>query len=166
MKKLLLIRHSVANPAYREQRDIERELTEGGAVRAMQLANFFKNSNLIPDAIYTSEAIRALQTSNYLAEKLLSAHQSLQVSEDIYESSVRIMVGLITKLPAGQKTVFIVGHNPILQYVGEYLSGESLDTLEPGGYYTLSLNGKNWEEVSQGSLKFEATVTPATYAIV
>lgn len=165
-KQLFLIRHSEANETFPGQKDIDRTLTEGGSVRAMQLANYFHQQGVVPDAIITSNAERALSTSGYLGEKLLADHQAVQTSDDVYESSVRIMVGLINQLPAGKNIVMLVGHMPILQYVAEYLCGDSLDFLEPGGFYELIIEDSEWEAIGQGSMQLNKVVQPAEYAIV
>lgn len=163
-RELLLIRHSEANQAYRGQTDIDRALTESGSVRAMQLANYLKSRNLQADALYSSIAERGRQTAELLAEKNLTPQQEIIFSDDIYESSVRIMLSLITHLDDSLKRVYIVGHNPILTYVAEYVTGKVVDELEPCGVFWLSTEQEHWSEVSAGTMTFQEYLAPATFS--
>lgn len=162
-KELLLIRHAEANEAYRGQSDVDRELSESGAVRAMQLANFLKSRNLQADALYSSIAARGRQTAELLAEKNLNPQQEIIFSDDIYESSVRIMLSLITNLDNSLNRVYIVGHNPILTYMAEYITGQVVEELEPCGVLWLTTDQNDWASVSAGSMQLKEYLAPATF---
>lgn len=166
MKKLYLIRHSLANEAYRGQADRDRDLTESGAVRAMQLADYLKAQQIFPQAILTSQAQRAIRTAGYLSERLLPSEQEASIHEDLYESSVRLMVKLINELDESWESVMLVGHNPILIYTAEYLTGEEVAGLEPGGVLKLTAENQNWAEISGKTMDLESFINPDQYAMV
>lgn len=165
-KELLLIRHSDANTAYRSQSDAERELTESGAVRAMHLANHLKSRNLTADALFSGISARGRQTAELLGEKILKPQQEIIFSDDIYESSVRIMFSLITNLDENLQRVYIVGHNPILTYLAEYLTGNIIEELEPCGVLWLSTSDElnKWSQISAGTMTLKEYMSPATFA--
>ncbi|AHM58620.1 phosphohistidine phosphatase [Flammeovirgaceae bacterium 311] len=167
-KELLLIRHSDANPAYRGQSDAERELTESGAVRAMHLANYLKSRNLTADALFSGISARGRQTAELLGEKNLKPQQEIIFSDDIYESSVRIMFSLITNLDENLQRVYIVGHNPILTYLTEYLTGNIIEELEPCGVLWLSTSSElnKWSQISAATMILKEYMSPATFAQV
>ena len=162
-KELLLIRHSEASPAYRGQSDQERSLTESGSVRAMQLANHLKSRGLTADALISSIAERGRQTAELLAEKNLKSQQEIIFSEDIYESSVRIMLSLINGLDDSLQRVFIVGHNPILTYLAEYVTGEIVEVLDPCGVLLLETSQESWKEISAGTMQLKEYLAPSTF---
>ena len=163
-KELLLIRHSEANASYRGQTDADRELTESGAVRAMHLANYLKSRDLPADALLSSTSARGRQTAELLAEKNLKPQQEIIFSDDIYESSVRIMLSLITNLEENLHRVYIIGHNPILTYLAEYVTGSIVEVLEPCGVLWLTSDLENWSGVSAGTMVLKEYMDPSTFA--
>lgn len=162
-KELLLIRHSDASEAFRGQTDADRELTESGAVRAMQLSNHLKSRGLTADALISSIAARGRQTAELIGEKNLKPQQEIIYSDDVYESSVRIMLSLINGLDDQLQRVYIVGHNPILTYMAEYITGEIIDTLEPCGVLWLETEQESWKEISAGSMQLKEYMAPHTF---
>ena len=164
-KELFLIRHSVAQEAFRGQADIDRELTESGSIRAMQLANFLHGTGLQADILLSSMASRAMRTADLLAEKILPANQEIVFHDDLYESSVRLMLSLVNKLDNDLQKVVMVGHNPILPYTVEYLTGTIVEVLEPGGVLHLKASTDNWAEVSAKNMEMVAYISPEEYEV-
>lgn len=162
-KELLFIRHSLSPEAFRGQADIERELSDGGAVRAMQLANYLKSSGLEADALLSSKARRAQTTAELLAEKILDPKQEIIFHEDLYESSVRLMLALINQLDNNWQKVVIVGHNPIIPYTVEYLTGTIVEELEPGGMLKLKADTDNWAGISGKTMDMVEYIGPDVY---
>lgn len=162
-KELFFIRHSLSPEAFRGQSDKDRDLSDGGSVRAMQLANYLKSSGLEADALLSSDANRARATAELLAEKVLHSKQEIIYHEDLYESSVRLMLALINQLDPSWQRVMIVGHNPILPYTVEYLSGTIVEELEPAGMLRLKTSADNWAEISGNSMEVVAYIGPDVY---
>lgn len=162
-KELFFIRHSLSPEAFRGQSDIDRELSDGGAVRAMQLANYLKSSGLEADALLSSEARRARATAELLAEKILNSKQEIIFHEDLYESSVRLMLALINQLDQRWQKVVIVGHNPIIPYTVEYLTGTIVEELEPGGMLKLKTDTDDWAEISGKTMDMVEYIAPDVY---
>lgn len=165
-KELFFIRHSEAREAYRGQPDAERELTESGSIRAMQLANYLKGKGVQPDALLSSIANRARTTADLLAEKLLNPGQEIIYHDDLYESSVRLMLAAINTFDNSWNTVILIGHNPVLPYTVEYLTGTIVETLEPGGFLRLNTEFTNWAEISAKTMDVQEYISPSEYAQV
>lgn len=165
-KELFFIRHSEAREAYRGQPDAERELTESGAIRAMQLANYLKSKGVQPDALLSSIANRARTTADLLAEKLLNPGQEIIYHDDLYESSVRLMLAAINTFDNSWNTVILIGHNPVLPYTVEYLTGTIVETLEPGGFLRLNTELTDWPEISAKTMNVQEYISPSEYAQV
>ena len=163
-KELFFIRHSLAREAYRGQPDAERALTDGGSIRAMQLANHLQNTGLKADALFSSQALRARATAELLAEKILPSPNEIIYHDDLYESSVRLMLSLINQLDDSWQKVVLVGHNPIFPYTVEFLTGTIVDTLEPGGVMILEANTGSWAEISGKTMDLKEYIDPAVYA--
>ena len=164
-KELFFIRHSVAREAFRGQADAERELTDSGSIRAMQLANHLMTKGLKADALFSSDAERARATAELLSEKILSRHQEVVYHEDLYESSVRLMLSLINQLDDAFGVVVLVGHNPIIPYTAEFLSGTNVEIMEPGGVLHLKSEASRWSEIEAKSMEIHEYISPEAYII-
>lgn len=165
-KELFFIRHSLAREVYRGQPDVERELSESGSIRAMQLGNFLNEKGIKADALLSSAANRARTTAELLAEKILGPGEEIIYHDDLYESSVRLMLSLINQLEVKWKQVVIVGHNPVLPYTVEYLTGNIVENLEEGGVLRLRTEADNWSEISGKTMDLQEYIAPAVYAQV
>ncbi|WP_017729827.1 SixA phosphatase family protein [Nafulsella turpanensis] len=165
-KELFFIRHSLAREAFRGQADNERELSESGSIRAMQLASFLHEKGVKPDALLSSAAVRARTTAELLAEKILGPGKEVVFHDDLYESSVRLMLSLINQLEEKWKQVVIIGHNPVLPYTVEYLTGNIVETLEAGGVLRLTTEADKWAEISGKTMDLQEYIAPAVYAQV
>jgi len=70
MKTLLLIRHAKSSWENPYLSDFDRPLNKRGKHDAPLMGGILKEKNMIPDTIYSSPAVRALETAKKVAEKL------------------------------------------------------------------------------------------------
>ena len=118
----MLIRHSKAEkemPAY----DFDRPLKYTGIQDARFMAERIREQSLIPQLIITSPALRTKTTADIFAETLKLPDPAFDRS--IYEASQQTWLKLINALPNECDFIAIVGHNPGLSYILQYLTGET-----------------------------------------
>ena len=72
MKTIILVRHAHAMTAYEAgvQTDSARPLSDEGRQKAAQTARELASQNIRPQIIFTSPLLRAVQTSEILAQTL------------------------------------------------------------------------------------------------
>ena len=73
------------------------------------------------------------------------------------------MRSLVTKVCAFNtdwNEVIIVGHNPVLSYFVEYLTGHHFDGMEAGGLVKISCGVEDWALISKENAAFEYYVSP------
>ncbi len=150
-RHLILVRHAQSRPAEPGQRDIERELTDSGLRDASRLGRYLYVKKAIPDKILTSHALRATQTAQYIAEQLRLEYAQVKETEDLYEASVRTLLGTIAGLDPSIYSVLIIGHNPAISHLCEHLSEEELGSMSSGSMIRLSFANLNWDELSKGT---------------
>lgn len=158
-KDLFLIRHAEADADNFDIKDIERPLTPDGEIMASKVGRYFKNSGLQPQAIIASPAMRTRQTSGFLVEQIDFDPKKIQINEDLYEASTRILLKAINELPGSMDRVIIVAHNPAVSYLSEYLTGEIIGNVSPAGIVHLKYEGE-WAEFSQNSIELVHYTTP------
>ena len=148
-RELFLIRHAEAEISEYNQKDKERYLTPQGSQDAMRLGKVIRTIDITPDYILSSSAMRTRQTSGYICEQIGIDSNTIHFSDDLYESSMRIMLNSINELDDTYATVFVVAHNPAISYIAEYLTGEIIGNIAPGGMVHLNLSNLSWSTLAQ-----------------
>ena len=148
-KKLYLIRHSYAeDPGV--SRDFERPLTLVGQSTARALGRHLAKEDFEPHKVLCSPSIRTTETAQNLVEEWEVSETIIDFKEKIYNASVRELMLLINETEESVLNVVIIGHNPSISYLGEYLCNEGIGGMEPCSVVTIRLEDVKWEEVSQG----------------
>jgi phosphohistidine phosphatase len=161
MKKILiLVRHAKTKPAENGQKDFERELMAEGVKDASLIGRHFFKKNIEADKIVSSPAIRAANTAQLLAEQMRYDLSSIDYDETIYEASVRNLLNVINNFLSDWQTTLLVGHNPAISYLAEYLSGDGIDDIVSCGVVKIEFDGLQWNEISQGSGKVDEILLP------
>ena len=159
-KVLWLVRHADAVTAEVGQPDIKRELSPKGYQDATRLGHYLYTQRQDIDVMLVSIAQRAQRTAEILTEQMHYNSHRFQLSEDLYQASVRSVLELVNRQATSVQHLMIVGHNPTLTYLAEYLSGEPVNNMAPGGLFSLSLMVDQWEEVSQRNATLASYIDP------
>lgn len=158
-KRLFLIRHAEAEAANFEIKDIDRSLTADGEVVASKVGKYLEELIGQPDVILSSAALRTRQTAALVAEQLTIDIGSILFKEDLYEASTRILLREVNELSEAHDKVLLIAHNPGIPYFAEYISGDILYGVSPGGIVELSIDCE-WAEVSQKTVDLVKYHTP------
>ena len=159
-KELLLVRHADARAAESGQRDAERELSPRGYQDATRLGHYLYQQQQNVDFLLISTAQRAQRTAEIIAEQMHYGPHKIQLLDKLYQASVRSMLEVINGQADEFDCLMVVGHNPTLTYLAEYLTGEAVNSMEAGGLLVLGLTANSWAEVTQQSAVVKAYVTP------
>ncbi len=153
-KKLYLLRHASALDKLADQKDFERELNSTGMQNATRMGLHLASRKAAFDIIISSPAARALTTATLIAEQLHYDPSRIHANENVYEASVRSLLQTVNQFKDTWKDVLLVGHNPSVSYLAEYLSKYEIGHITTCGLVTLELQVKKWEEVSEGTTTF------------
>lgn len=107
-RRLLLIRHATAAEG---ALDGERPLTGSGMRHARAIGAWLQQSELIPDRVLVSPALRAAQTWEQTGAQLAEAPRPV-TDPRIYDNTVEQLLATIREVPDEASTVAVVGHNP------------------------------------------------------
>lgn len=148
MKTLSILRHAKSSWDEPGLRDIERPLLQKGIKRTQRVCKFMKKNGIVPDAIITSPAERAMQTTNIVVEEL-KLPVVPQVSRKLYPGRMEEILDVISELDDELKHVLIVGHNPVFtNIVDEMAENLHVDWLPTSGLVTINFNIKGWEYIA------------------
>lgn len=158
MKQLLLIRHAKAEVETNGVKDVERVLTSEGVRSALKTGVLINEKGLTIQQLITSSSIRTLMTSEYLAERLPLDENKVIIREELYLASLRIWLQEINQLDDAMNCVLMVGHNPEISYLIEYLTKENVDPIPPSGSVMISFELDTWMAISEGLGKINWTI--------
>jgi phosphohistidine phosphatase len=149
-RTLLLLRHAEAEQDAAGG-DRERTLTERGERDAAAVGDLIADLTGCPDAIVASDAVRARQTTEIVAEHA-GFEGSPEFESRIYEAEVETLLDVVRDLPDAAQCVLLIGHAPGLNELTASLSeAEAEVDLPPAGLVHLALPAERWDEVEEGS---------------
>tara|TARA_Y100001936_G_C15575724_1_gene409454 strand:- start:18 stop:509 length:492 start_codon:yes stop_codon:yes gene_type:complete len=147
VKYLLIVRHAQSSLDYNGFDDFKRPLTERGIKDAFLMGEKLIKNQFIPDYIISSGANRALETSRIIAEGVGHNVNEIKIENRIYNSSIDIMMELIQNISDDYSKVMIAGHNPILHYLSQTLTGKTILKFSPCTMICISFDIENWLEL-------------------
>jgi phosphohistidine phosphatase len=148
-KNLVIIRHAKAKEMKDEEADFDRELHKKGISHANMMGRLLKNLHLFPDKIYSSPALRTQMTAEIFAEVLGYEKGKLIFEQNIYEASTSILLEIVNNFDESAHTVFLVGHNPGLTLLADYLCSETVEFIPTTGMVYITFEVDTWKMLSK-----------------
>ena len=141
---LLVLRHAKSgwdNPALT---DFERPLNKRGLKAAPTMGRFLRESNLIPDAIFSSTANRAQTTTRMVVEAGEFSTEPVYC-DDLYLAPPANYCDHLATCPQDSQCVLVVGHNPGLEHLVRQLTGQPAQLLT-ATLAVIRRRAKDWSE--------------------
>lgn len=159
MKQLLLIRHAKSSWKHPELNDHQRPLNNRGKRSIKLMRQHLEKQHLTIDALYSSDARRALATAEGLAAVIAPA-APVEIADSLYNFDWEPVWQFLTALPEHLHSVALVGHNPALQQLYQQLSFDDLDHLPTCGLLELQLSIENWQQLEPGCAQLSQALFP------
>ncbi len=153
---LLLLRHAKSAWDTGADTDFDRPLANRGERDAPVIGKWLKKQGLIPDIVSSSPALRAKQTCEAACQQLGIKQKAINWDERIYAASVSELLQVLKGYKKKPTTVMLVGHNPGLEDLLQYLAGDNIQ-LPPDGkllptaavaYVKLPVD---WKDLTEGA---------------
>ncbi|MCI0667248.1 MAG: histidine phosphatase family protein [Methylococcaceae bacterium] len=164
-RHLMLLRHAKSSWKSDAESDFDRPLAKRGKLDAARAGSWLRRQKLIPDLILSSPAQRARRTISKACRELSFDEDEIRWVPEIYDASLNDLVKILKACPDKAKTVLMVGHNPGLEYLLEYLCREPLPVAEDGKLLTagciahLEVPGK-WSAVTKSTARLLSITRP------
>lgn len=150
-KHLYLVRHAEAASREARQEDKTRNLTQNGIKDSLLLGTWLRERNLSFDRIVSSSASRAEQTAHVLTEGLKLNNPTIIVEDVLYEASPGQLLHYINDFEAGFAEVMVVGHNPSISYLAEYLTKADIGNMAPGSAACIQFECDGWKSIAENT---------------
>ena len=154
MKKLYLVRHADAEPSRLSGGDFDRALTTYGRQHAASLALKLKQMNISPDLIISSDAKRAQETAQILAE-VLSYKRAILFENKIYHIDEKRLSDFLMMTDSKINSLLLVGHNPTLSSFAHSQALKASYSMQPASAIGLHYSVKHWSDLSPRSCTFQ-----------
>ncbi|MGH6982362.1 MAG: SixA phosphatase family protein [Stellaceae bacterium] len=166
MSELYLLRHAKAVPQGGIMRDTDRPLEERGRAGARAVAKYLQRQKIAPELILCSPALRTRETLNLVVEGVALAPQ-IEYENVLYLASAERLLERIRELPDAIERVMLVGHNPGLHELAQWLAdgttgplADKLATnLATAGLVRFEVNIE-WSGLRRRTARLVALVTP------
>ena len=148
---LLLVRHAKSSWSNTSLADFDRPLNKRGVSNAPLMGQRIREYGLHLDAIITSTAERAQETSKLIAKEMAYEIEDIDLEPDLYHASREVFINILSKQQ--NRNIAMVGHNPGIQDFSYWLSSEPTVNFPTCGVIHISFSLDNWTEISKNSGK-------------
>lgn len=149
MKHLTLIRHAKSDWRDTDLSDFDRPLNERGKKAAKKMGKRIALRGDIPDILISSPAKRARKTTLLIAKELEIPKAEIICQAEIFEAKTKTLISLLSKLPEHDH-VALIGHNPGLTELAEWLCSDSPSWLPTCAVLTIAVDIDSWGEIKKG----------------
>lgn len=149
MKTLYLLRHAKSSWENPTTKDFDRPLNQRGEQDVPIMANYFSGLFACPDKIIASPATRTKATASLFAMGI-DYEKQIEYNSDIYEAHYLNLLEIIQAIPDSEESAMLVGHNPGITNLANYLSNSHVtDNVPTCGLVALNFNLPYWHHINE-----------------
>lgn len=160
MRWIYLIRHAKSSWSRPGLADFDRPLNTRGERDAPRMGSRLAELGCSPDRIVSSPANRATATAFRIAEALEYPIAAIRTDQGIYAASVNELNQLISQFSADDSKVCLIGHNPGITDLSNYLTDEYIDNVPTCGIVHIELEIDDWQQIGQATGSRIFFITP------
>ena len=151
MKTLYLVRHAKSSWKDESLKDFDRPLNKRGQRDAPFMGEKLKEQKIKPDVIIASPAKRAKLTAKVLAKKIGFDADEIKWKKKIYDAFTEDLLEIIRGQKSEIDSLMIVGHNPELTSLSNYLTDFRIYNIPTTGISCIRFYCDTWEEIQPKS---------------
>ncbi len=168
MLTLLLLRHAKSDWSA-DLGDHERPLNKRGTKAAPRVARHIAESNLAPDRIICSDAVRARGTLSLVLPELPPPPPHVEIEQQLYLASPETVLDVVHQHATGNdRHLMVVGHNPGMHALALTLVGSGNKSaltsmamkFPTAALAVITFETENWSEIGPAGGKLESFVIP------
>jgi phosphohistidine phosphatase len=144
MKTLTIVRHAKSSWGDSSLSDRERPLNNRGERDAPIMGQRIADAGIRPSLILSSPANRAWTTARVIAEQMSYPLEFLQRDADLYLASPNDILDVVVAQDDGFNSLMIVGHNPGLTDLANFLCPGITNNLPTAGVVAVNIDQEDW----------------------
>jgi len=155
-KTLILVRHAKSSWKDTTLNDIQRPLNKRGNKDASKMGKHMAEHKILPEVIFSSPGLRALTTARLISVRIGIQPNDIIIDEKIYTFDSESLLNVIKSLKNKYERVMIVGHNPAITEVVNYLCGSKIDNVPTCGVAVLRFPMNSWKKIGKNKAKLDS----------
>lgn len=160
MKILTLVRHAKSSWKDAALDDADRPLNKRGKRDAPEMGKRLAKIGVKPSLILSSPAKRARRTARDIARAIGYPRGKVVERPAVYLATVDDLLTVLEGLDAGLREVILVGHNPGITDLANFLTGEKLDNVPTCGVVRIRFAQAEWARLKSASGSLELIDAP------
>lgn len=149
MRTLLLLRHAKSSWDDATLDDHDRPLKPRGIKASRRIGRLIREQGLLPDAVFSSTAVRARETLRLLLEEAGKPSQ-VEYTDRLFHCAPSEFRLILNEAGPAVTTAMLVGHNPGLEAFLGQLTGQQ-ETMPTASLARIELDLSNWSDFSEGT---------------
>jgi len=150
MKTLILVRHGKSSWDY-SVNDKDRPLQQKGIDDGHLISSIFAAKKIMPDAVFSSPANRALHTCLIFLRQMDFPFNKFELSNLLYDFSGDDVIRFVRSLNDDVDTVMIFGHNHAFTHIANSLGNSYIDNVPTSGLVHLEFKVEHWDAIEKGT---------------
>ncbi|REL29622.1 phosphoglycerate mutase [Thalassotalea euphylliae] len=161
---LHLIRHAKSSWDNPVLADIERPLNQRGKRSCRVIAPKIVELGCDFQQVIASNAIRAQQTIEGIANSLPNIQLQWHTKTQLYTFNASALLAYLQSLELHSSNLVVIGHNPALTDLCNYLTGSDIDNIPTAGYAQLTSIGPiSWQDLTRNSFALCHFIKPKDF---
>ncbi len=144
MKTLTLVRHAKSSWSNTNLSDRKRPLNKRGERDAPIMGKRIVEHGIRPSLIVSSPATRAWTTAKIIAKEISYPQEFLQREDSLYLASLDEILDVIMAQDNEFNSLMVVGHNPGMTSVANFLSPGLTHNLPTAGVVSVQIEKEDW----------------------
>jgi len=144
-RHLILMRHAKSDWGDESLSDHDRPLNRRGQRDAPNMARWLADSDLIPDMILCSSAVRTRETVDTMMD-VWTTEPTISFSEDLYHASPQHIIGAIRSDGGTSRRLLVVAHNPGMTSLVSHFA-QRLTEMSTAAVAAFQTDGEPWDDL-------------------
>jgi len=153
MKRIYLVRHAKSSWKDPLMDDYDRPLNKRGKHDAPMMGQWLKDHQHIPELMISSSAKRAIKTAKKIAKALGYPKKEIVEKLELYEADVMVYLKTIKSLKSKINSVMMIGHNPTITLLSNYLTKKEMDNIPTTGIFCVDFSIDSWTDLKENEGK-------------
>ncbi len=149
MKRLILVRHGKSSWEH-ELTDDKRPLIKRGIKDGELIAKAFEKFFNKPTVVWSSPAVRALETAKIFKEKLQIEDRDFFIRTGLYTFDKDDLLKQIESCDKQVQTLMVFGHNPAMTGLVNQLGNQYFENIPTTGLTVIDFETDSWKELKNG----------------
>jgi phosphohistidine phosphatase len=150
MKHLYLVRHAKSSWEHNVT-DHERPLNKRGYSDAHLVSKHLKKNGLkLPDAVFSSDAMRAKTTANIFVDNLGLDESIIQLKHELYDFAGQQLIDTIKNCDDSVDVLMVFGHNFAMTNTVNNYGDMFTENVATAGFTHIAFDVNSWKDIAKG----------------